>query len=103
MSSAERFASAAAYIPIAGRIILWFIPARRSPYVRFHMFQSLLYTTGSTALALALGLFRCLFCLVKVFAVADVLILGSLAVMTLLARPLSLPGIGRLARRLARI
>lgn len=103
MSSAERFASAAAYIPIAGRLVIWFIPARRSPCVRFHMFQSLLYTIGSTTLAAGLSLFRCFYCLVKVFAAADLVILGSLVVMTLLARPLSLPGVGRLARRLARM
>lgn len=106
MTGEERIATAAAYMPIAGRILLFFLPCRKSPGVRFHLFQSLLVTGAAYVAGAALALFRELWIVqmaAKALAAADLLLCIGMSVMALLARPLALPVLGRLARKLAGI
>ena len=54
----ERVASAAAYLPLLGRVILMFLPTRRSPEVRFHVYQATLFGFVSTLLLAAAFCYR---------------------------------------------
>jgi uncharacterized membrane protein len=101
---AERAASAAAYLPLVGRIILMFLPTRRSPGVRFHVFQATLF--GFVSTLLLGGLFCCRHVhyvgyLLKPAAVVDLMLLIALASAAFLARPIALPVLGSIARKLA--
>jgi uncharacterized membrane protein len=101
---AERVASAAAYLPLLGRVILLFLPTRRSPGVRFHVFQATLFGFASSVLLGGLFCYRhvhCIACLLKAAAIADLALLITLASMAFLARPIALPVLGAIARKLA--
>jgi uncharacterized membrane protein len=102
----ERAASAAAYLPLLGRIILMFLPTRRSSGVRFHVYQATLVGFVSTVLLTAIlccRSFHCFACLVKTFAVIDLMLLITLALTAFLARPITLPVLGGIARRMAHV
>jgi uncharacterized membrane protein len=101
---AERAASAAAYLPLLGRIILMFLPTRRSPGVRFHVFQATLFGFVSTLLLGGLFCYRHVHYvgyLLKPAAVVDLMLLITLASAAFLARPITLPVLGSIARKLA--
>jgi uncharacterized membrane protein len=103
---AERAASAAAYLPLVGRIILMFLPTRRSPGVRFHVFQATLF--GFVSTLLLGGLFCCRHVhyvgyLLKPAAVVDLMLLIALASAAFLARPIALPVLGSISRKLAEV
>jgi uncharacterized membrane protein len=100
---AERAASAAAYLPLLGRIILMFLPTtRRSPGVRFHVFQATLFGFVSTLLLGGLFYYRNnVGYLLKPAAVLDLMLLIALASAAFLARPIALPVLGSIARKLA--
>src|SRR5260370_20717356 len=103
---AERVASAAAYLPLLGRVILLFLPTRRSPGVRFHVFQATWFGFVSSVLLAGLLCYRhihCIACLLKAVAVADLMLLIALALMAFLARPIVLPVLGSIARRMAEV
>ena len=102
----ERAACAAAYLPLLGRIILLFLPTRRSPGVRFHVFQATLFGFVSSVLLAGLLCYRhihCVACLLKAVAIADLMLLIALALMAFLARPIALPVLGSIARKLAEV
>ena len=102
----ERTASAAAYLPLLGRIILLFLPTRHSVRVRFHVFQATLFGFVSSVLLAALFFYRhvhCVGCLLKAAAIADLTLLILLALTAFLARPITLPILGSLARKLAEL
>src|SRR5258707_297287 len=102
----ERAASAAAYLPLLGRIILLFLPTRRSPGVRFHVFQATLFGLVSSVLLGGLFCYRHIHCigsLLKALAIADLTLLITLALMAFLSRPLVLPVLGSIARKLVEV
>lgn len=103
---AERTASAAAYLPLLGRIILMFLPTRRSSGVRFHVYQATLFGFVSTVLLtaiLCLHNVHCFGCLLKTFAMIDLMSLITLALTAFLARPITLPVLGGMARKMAEV
>jgi uncharacterized membrane protein len=103
---AERAASAAAYLPLLGRIILMFLPTRRSLGVRFHVYQATLYGFVSTVLLagiLCCHSFHCFACVLKTFAVVDLMLLITLGLAAFLARPITLPVLGCIARKMAEV
>ena len=100
----ERVASAAAYLPFLGRIILMFLPTRRSPAVRFHVYQATLFGFVSTVLLAAAFCWRtipCFDCFLNAFAVIDLSLLITLALTAFFSRPIKLPVLGSIARKLA--
>ncbi len=102
----ERAASAAAYLPLLGRIILLFLPTRRSPGVRFHVFQATLFGFVSSVLLGGLFCYRhihCIGCLLKAAAIADLALLITLALTAFLARPIMLPVLGSIARKMVEV
>jgi uncharacterized membrane protein len=103
---AERAASAAAYLPLLGRIILMFLPTRRSFGVRFHVYQATLFGIVSTVLLtgiLCFHSFHCFACVLRTFAVVDLTLLVTLAMTAFLARPITLPVLGGIARKMAQV
>ena len=100
---AERAASAAAYLPLIGRIILLCLPTRRNAGVRFHVFQATLFGIVNTFLLATLFAVGHVYGvgLLKPYAFADVLLLITLASTAFLAKPIALPVLGGLARKLA--
>ena len=102
----ERVASAAAYLPLLGRIILMFLPTRRSSGVRFHVYQATLFGFVSTVILtgiLCCRSFHCYGCLLKTFAVIDLMLLIALALTAFLALPIRLPVLGGIARKMAEV
>src|SRR5258708_14483971 len=100
---AERAASAAAYLPLLGRIILMFLPTRSSSGVRFHVYQATLFGFVSTVVLTAIlccRTFHCFGCLLKTFAVVDLMLLITLALTAFLARPITLPVLCAIPRKM---
>ena len=98
----ERVASAAAYLPLAGRLVVLLLPTRNSRHVRFHLIQSSLFgfasfVTGAGALTCS----RIYPIVLTIFIGGDVAVLLTLATGALIAKPLTLPGLGPLAHKLA--